>query len=182
MFTGFFRYSDAVSIWADEIKFFADHMAVFLEKRKADQLREGDVVLIAKGEQKDSCPVLLTQRLIAKLGGASHKPLFRGFDGRKSLTDASVTMYDKAMTYDQCRMQTLNALAKVMKCEVEDVRIKFGTQSMRSGGATAVATKVDSRLFQRHGSWKTTEAMNGYVRDKKEDKLAVTKAIYEGQP
>jgi hypothetical protein len=178
MFAGFFRYSDATAILCDETKFFDDHMAVFLEKRKTDQLREGDVVLISRGRDTHTCPVYLTQRLIAKLGGASHLPLFRGFDGRKSLSDPSVTMYDAAMSYDQCRRLTLSAIAKVMKSDVATVQKTFGTQSMRSGGATAVATKVDARVFQRHGSWKTASARDGYVRDSTETKLSVTRAIY----
>lgn len=182
MFVAFFRYSDAALILGKDVKMYSEHMEIFLFKRKNDQLREGDVVCVAKREDPTTCPVALTQRLIAKHGGkaaAADLPLFRGFDGHKKLTDPTATVYQKAITYDQCRRQVLNALAKVLKLTLPEVTSAFGTQSMRAGGATAVALKVDERLFQRHGAWKTVSARNGYVRDTTAAKLSVTKAIYE---
>eukprot|EP00959_Pyramimonas_sp_CCMP1952_P385973 8088986-Pyramimonas_sp.AAC.1 len=40
--------------------------------------------------------------------------------------------------------------------EVDLMMKEFGTRSLRSGGATLIAaTDVDSKVFQRHGGWRT---------------------------
>jgi len=182
MFAGFFRYSDAALILGKDVKMYSEHMEIFLFKRKNDQLREGDVVCIAKMDGRTTCPVALTQRLLAMHGGieaAKDLPLFRGFNGRKQLSNPTAEVYQTAISYDQARRQVLNALAKVLKQTLDEVTKAFGTQSMRAGGATAVATKVDERIFQRHGSWKTKSARDGYVRDTLADKLSVTRSIYK---
>jgi hypothetical protein len=39
------------------------------------------------------------------------------------------------------------------------------------------ATDVDSRVFQRHGGWRTVGMKDHYVKDTLEAKLAVTRAM-----
>jgi len=50
---------------------------MFMETRKNVKLREGDVLVIARGTTA-ACPVTLVARLIAASGtGEKHVPLFR---------------------------------------------------------------------------------------------------------
>ena len=182
MFAGFLRYDCSVQIFADEVKFYIGHMELFMETRKNQKLREGDVLVIARGSGP-SCPVTLVARLIsaAKLEG-KHVALFQKFDGHKPLMGPKAPpLSGQKMSYGQCRTQVHNALFKVLgaKSRLEkDAIIKmFGTQSLRSGGATAVAHTVDDRLFQRHGAWKSVAVKNEYVKDSLETRLSVTKAI-----
>jgi len=52
------------------------------------------------------------------------------------------------------------------------------THSLRTGAATAAANAgVEDRLFQRHGRWKTVSAKNGYVEDKLNSRLSVSKML-----
>jgi hypothetical protein len=182
MFAGFLRYDCSVKIFADEVKFYGTHMELFMETRKNVRLREGDVLVIAKGSGP-SCPYRLVARLIAAAGlEGKHVPLFQKFDGHRPLLGAkSAPLSGQAMTYSQCRTQVLNALFKVFGAkskEAKDAVTKmYGTQSMRSGGATAVASKVEDRLFQRHGAWKSVDVKNSYVKDSLDTRLGVTRAI-----
>ena len=65
-----------------------------------------------------------------------------------------------------------------MGMTLDTVREQFGTQSLRSGGATLVAAEgISYRLFQRHGGWRSVINKNMYVSDSLEARLSVTKAI-----
>ena len=37
---------------------------------------------------------------------------------------------------------------------------------------------VSNRLFKRHGRWKTDQAKDGYIKDKLEPLLAVSKSLH----
>jgi len=181
MFAGFLRYDCSVKIFADEVKFYTNHMELFMQTRKNVKLREGDVLVIIRGTGP-SCPVALVERLISAANLKSkHVPLFQKFDGRKPLMGAPTVLSGVAMNYGQCLRQVHNALFKVLGAKTQEdrwaVMKMFGTQSLRSGGATAVATKVEDRLFQRHGAWSSADIKNEYVKDSLETRLSVTKAI-----
>ena len=54
----------------------------------------------------------------------------------------------------------------------------FSLHSLRSGGATAAANAgVPDRCFKRHGRWRSETAKDGYVQDKLECRLAVSKSL-----
>ncbi|KAK3250802.1 hypothetical protein CYMTET_39836 [Cymbomonas tetramitiformis] len=61
------------------------------------------------------------------------------------------------------------------KTEAETMAV-FGTQSMRSGGATVVAQKVSFAEFMRHGHWMTQAAAMRYIQPSTEQRVAVTAA------
>jgi len=55
---------------------------------------------------------------------------------------------------------------------------KFRLHSLHSGGASAAAQAgVLNRLFKRHGRWRSETAKDGYVQDKLDDRLAVSRSI-----
>ena len=49
---------------------------------------------------------------------------------------------------------------------------------LRAGGASAAANAgVQDTLFQRHGRWKTVSAKNGYVEDRLDSRLSVSRML-----
>lgn len=182
-FSAFLRYSDVVSVYADEVKVFDTHAEIFLEKRKADQLRLGSIIVVARAADVRACPVRMLVWAISVTGSMGrHVPVFRRVDGRvvQWHPERARETYHRseAMPYDQCSRYVLRFLAQHAKRSEADFRKEFGTQSLRSGGATAVAAAgVDSRMFQRHGGWRSTGCMNLYIKDSLEARLAVTRAL-----
>ncbi|KAK3262053.1 hypothetical protein CYMTET_29083 [Cymbomonas tetramitiformis] len=118
-------------IWVGAMRFYPTYMVFLLTSRKNDQYREGDVVYIAHGG-KHFCPVSLSERLIeaGRLSGSVN--LIQGWDGSRAVRDPQAAG----------------------RTEAETMAV-FGTQSMRSGGATVVAQKVSFAEFMRHGHWVT---------------------------
>lgn len=57
-------------------------------------------------------------------------------------------------------------------------KAKFGLHSLRSGGASAAANAgVPDGWFKRHGRWRSENAKDGYVKDKLEDRLTVSRSL-----
>ena len=57
-------------------------------------------------------------------------------------------------------------------------RKRFSLHSLRSGGASAAANAgVPDRHFKRHGRWRSESAKDGYVQDKLEERLSVSKSL-----
>ena len=55
---------------------------------------------------------------------------------------------------------------------------QFGLHSLRAGGASAAANAgVPDRLFKRHGRWRSENAKDGYVKDRMEERLEVSRKI-----
>ena len=178
-FCAFFRYKDVKRLMADEVHFFEDRAELFLETRKNDQLREGNVVFLIRG-QTEACPVRMLEWLASHHPGG-HVPLFQGYDGWKIRKDSSRLFRElsgEGLPFHQYQRLVFRPLAAFMGRDEVDLMKEFGTQSLRSGGATLIAaTDVDSRVFQRHGGWRTVGMKDHYVKDTLEAKLAVTRAM-----
>ena len=176
-FAGFLRYSDLVILTAADVRFEDEHMELFLEQRKNDQLREGNVVIIGKG-CTGACPVWWTRWLINSLGLRGNTRLFQRFDGRVARFHperAKETLTGIKMPYEQCSRLVLRLVATELQITEKQAAARFGTQSLRSGGATLVAAEgVDDRIFQRHGGWRSVAVKDRYVKDSLDAKLVVT--------
>ena len=183
-FSGFLRYADFSAIFADQVTFFESHMEIFLDSRKNDQFRQGHVIPIARGHT-DACPVHLTEEWIRIRGLAGkHLPLFPAWDNRQSAARGSSPALhsiefqaNRPIPYHLARSEILSLIAKVLGCSFDDIRTRFGAHSLRSGGATAAATRVEERLFQRQGGWRSQSAMYNYIEDPLEQRLLVTQAL-----
>jgi hypothetical protein len=177
-FAGFLRYSDAIIVFADEVKFYATHIEIFLETRKNDQYRFGNVIVIARGSTP-ACPSNLVARLISAAGlRGRHVPLFQKFDGNSKNKRSLHELAGTAISYGQARYHVLRCLAKVAGISLEESTALYGLQSMRSGGATAAAAAdVSDRLFQQHGCWRSEKVKDGYVADSLAARLSVTQAL-----
>ena len=167
-FFGFLRWDDLSSLTTDGMKFAESHMALFLEKRKNDQFREGSWVLIARSEVLP-CPVAVVEKFL-KQGG--HKQGSKVFQ-RILHTKNGFKIRDQPMTYS-CANQLLKA---EIKKEGLDVKL-YSMHSLRSGRASAAAALgIPDRLFQRHGGWHSEKARNNYLEESLDSLLTVTKSM-----
>jgi len=182
-FCCFLRYSDLAILTARDVKFLDGHMELFLEQRKNDQLREGSVVVVHEG-CTGACPVWWMKWWYREmdLDPTSETPVFQRYNGRVTRFRADrckETMGGQSAPYHQVRSMVLKLLAGELGMPLEVVEKRFGTQSLRSGGATLVAAEgVSDRMFQRHGGWRSAEVKDRYVKDTLQAKLAVTAMMH----
>jgi hypothetical protein len=179
-FAGFLRYNDATHIFCDEIRFYPTHMEVFLETRKNQQFREGNVVFIARGKSV-VCPVALTHRLLTLNGSfGQHVPLFRSYDGRKvrGLSDRSVALSHHPWAYAQARQAVFKAMSSCLHIPTHSLLAVYGLHSLRSGGATCVAAQnIPVFHFQRHGGWVDARSVAVYVKASLDHRLLPTACL-----
>ena len=54
----------------------------------------------------------------------------------------------------------------------------IGVHSLRAGGASSAANNgIPDRLFKRHGRWSSENAKDGYIKDRLEDRLSVSRNL-----
>ena len=150
---------------------YADHMELFVESRKTDQFRDGAWVAIARTDTK-LCPVAMLERYIDLAGtmGSPDKLLFRGLINTKN---GSKLRESGGLSYTRVRELVLGMLSAIGLD-----RRQFGLHSLCAGGASAAANAgVPDRLFKRHGRWLSENAKDGYVKDRLEDRLEVSRKI-----
>ena len=160
-FAGFLRYNCATHIFADEVRFYPSHMELFLETRKNSQFRSGEVVCISRGSSL-ACPVSLLQQLLQATGSSQlHVPVFRSFVC--SLGQPVSLHPTKAWSYAQARHFALKALSSEAGVPLSCFAKKYGLHSLRSGGASLVASKnVPDHIFQAHEAWRSSSAMHAF--------------------
>ena len=170
-YAGFLRFSELASLRECDISFYDKHMEVFIESSKTDQFREGAWVPIAR-TGSNICPVAMVERYfqVADIKGDADKLLFRGL----TLTKQGYSLRPSGgISYTRVRELVLEKLE-----EIGLDRKSFGLHSLRSGGASAAANAgIPDRWFKRHGRWLSENAKDGYVKDKLEDRLRVTKNL-----
>ena len=147
-------------------------MEISIVKSKTDQLREGEILVIAKTEG-DLCPVNLLQLYLSKAGipDNSTEYVFRPISSSKK--QKKLVSSDRHISYSTYR----ESFKASFKGIVPDIS-KYSTHSTRSGGATIAANSgVKERVFQRHGRWKTKMAKDLYVKDSVSSRLNVSKSL-----
>ena len=167
-FFGFLRWDDLRHLSVDSFYFADSHVAIFLEKRKNDQFREGSWVFVARCNTPP-CPVEIIEKCLSIANHSKGSPLFR----RVLHTRGGVRLRKEAMSYSRAKELIKKELGK----EGLDPT-KFGIHSLRSGGASAAAALgVPDRLFQRHGGWRSGKARNNYIKESLDSLLLVTQSI-----
>ncbi|XP_071140495.1 integrase/recombinase xerD homolog [Mytilus edulis] len=172
-FSGFLRFSELSNLKRNNITFYDSYVKLFLEKSKTDVYREGNDVLISK-TYNITCPVNMLHRYLslANISSDSTEYIFRGLSYCKS-NNSYVLRKSGKISYSSARDILLSALHKLGLDKT-----KFGLHSLRSGGATAAAaSKIEDRIFKKHGRWKSDRAKDGYVKENLEERLSVTKNL-----
>lgn len=130
-FAGFLRISELLDLRANDAKFLNDHLEICIRKSKTDVYRNGNTVLIAKTSNL-TCPftALLNYMTFARINFQSEKFIFRTISSR-----ANVEILKKQrLTYTRAR-----EILRACFTEIGLVASKYGTHSLRSGGASAAA-------------------------------------------
>lgn len=170
-YAGFFRFSELAALRESDIVFYDEHVEIFVESSKTDQFRDGAWVPIAR-TASEICPVAMLRRYfrVADIQGDADKLLFRGLSPTKQ---GYRLRPSGGLSYTRVRELVLE---KVKEIGLDPKQ--FGLHSLRSGGASAAANAgVPDRWFKRHGRWVSENAKDGYVKDKLEDRLSVTRSL-----
>ena len=169
-FAGFLRFDEVASIRPCDLQIGVTHLSIKILHSKTDQLRHGDVVLIARTES-DTCPVAMLESYIRRAGIslASKSLLFRGIVSGKEekLRETGGLSYSRMRELLRDKLQQLGFSVD-----------EYSLHSLRAGGATAAAgAGVPDRVFKRHGRWKSDNAKDGYVEDSLEKRLSVSQNL-----
>ena len=170
-FAGFLRFDEVSSLLCSDVKIECDYLFLFIRKSKTDQYRNGNEVLIAKGETI-ACPFSMFNRYV-ELSGVNldsdfyiFRPIFR------SKGTCKLIYKNKKLSYTAARESIVSRLRLVSK------GLRLGLHSMRSGGATAAANSdINDRVWKRHGRWKSDSSKDGYVVDSVDKRLQVSKNL-----
>lgn len=172
-FCGFLRYDDLAHIRVEGLTQSSDgsSLKIILDKRKNDQYRSGSVITVTTIDDSYACPVKLTAILIEHAGLVDgDRPLFSAVEKHEGREVYGST----PISYQSLRRGVLQVFQEV-GLPVE----RFGTHSMRSGGATLAANSgVPDRLWMEHGGWRSFRSAVGYVKTSSEVKASVTKAMF----
>ena len=129
-YAGFFRFNELALLKESDVKFYEDHVEVFVESSKTDQYREGAWVPIARTGSK-ICPVAMLERYwnLGEISGDIDRLLFRGLTKTKQ---GYRLRPSGGISYSRVRELLLDKLKEVGKLNPKE----FGLHSLRSGGAT----------------------------------------------
>ena len=167
-FVGFLRWDDLIQLTTRDIVFYKDYAAIFLERRKNDQYREGSWVYIASFDSY-YCPVALVKKFLRIGKHEDGSALFR-----------KVTHTRKGFALRRQKLSYGRAL-ELVKFQLRQIGLdptKYGLHSLRSGGASlAAAISVPDRQIMRHGGWQSESSKNRYIKEAKSSLLAVSKAF-----
>jgi integrase len=171
-FAAFLRFDELSNLKLCDIAIYGEHMELFIESSKTDQLRQGARVVVAR-TNNELCPVAMLERYISMANvtcDSTDSFLFRGIVNTKKGT----RLRDKGgLSYTTVRETVLE---KIEAIGLD--RRQYGLHSLRAGGASAAANAgVPDRMFKRHGRWRSENAKDGYVKDSLTSRLQVSKAI-----
>ena len=154
-FAAFLRFDELAKLRRSGVEIKRDMLQLFIESSKTDQYRDGAWLVVASSD-KITCPVALMSRYLDRAKLSDDSPLFC----QLSKTKFGYKPRSKGLSYTRLREFVLEAFKDI----VPDISA-IGTQSLRSGGATAAAnTSIPDRLFKRHGRWSSDSAKDG-VKD-----------------
>ena len=120
-FFAFLRWDDLSQLRVSNIHLRSDHAAVFLEKRKNDQYREGSWVLVARS--RTFCPVSLIEKFL-RMGGHKADSLFR----KVCHTKGGFFLRSQKLSHTRA-LEEVRAMLKSIGLDP----LKYGLHSMRSG-------------------------------------------------
>jgi integrase len=170
-FFAFLRFDEVVHLKVGNVSLHNTHAELIIEKAKNDQLRQGNVVVIAKLPKH--CPVAVLQ-LYLQQSKAFLQP--QNFLFRRVVVCKGVKVLDSK--YEPLKYTNVKDMVKAKAASLGLNPASFGTHSLRSGGcSTAANAGIGDRLFQRHGRWASVAAKDGYVSDSLQKRLTVTEAM-----
>lgn len=153
-FASGWRRSEIVALRLTDISFVPQGLALWQRSSKTDQIGEGRLVGIERGQRAVTCPVRALQAWLS-LRGDWAGPLFVRIGPRQQVTRIGLEPRGETMH---------NALKRVLEQIGEDPR-RFGAHSLRSGMITEAAKHgaSEAAIKQRTGH-KSSETLQKYIR------------------
>ena len=152
-FAGAFRRSELVALDVEDITDTDEGLRLAVRRSKADQEGAGDVVGLPYGSNPATCPVR-AWRAWLEVSGITEGAAFR-----------AITRHDR-LSPDRL---TAGAVARVVKRRAKAAEYEpkeFAGHSLRAGFATEAFGKgVPEFSVMRHGRWKSSTSMRGYIRE-----------------
>jgi integrase len=170
-FFGFLRCEEMLQLRCNDVSFSVTHLELSLPKSKCDQLRQGDVVVIARLSK--FCPVEMMESYMKISGNLPSTNMFVFRRVVFSKGSKFLGVRNLPLTYSNVR-----EIVKAKALQLGLDPSKYSTHSLRAGGSTAAANAgIGDRLFQRHGRWASPASKDGYIQDTLKSRLSVTKAL-----
>ena len=168
---GFFRIDEINSFCLQDVTIKADHMSIYVAKRKNDQYREDHTSCLVRSG-KSTCPVSITERIIKVLSQSNPSfPLVRRIVRSKS---GEYFHASEGVSISTLREE----FKKYIQPFVDDVA-KYGTHSMRSGAVSNPACRrIPGDLLDMHAGWRCPSSKNRYIKHTMEDRLSVLKIAF----
>jgi hypothetical protein len=174
------RYSDVSRLKWENIRFESDlsSFEITFEIRKNSQFRQGNKVLVAA--TKDIiCPLKLLIKLKdLDVGHTPSSPIFCGFNGRLVAKNPQKTLpFDVPIKYAQYVRYLSLWFGEVLGISTQEFKAQYGTQSGRSGGASAASNAdIDLELWGQHGDWASFKSQKRYMKKDVKALLSVSLA------
>ena len=180
MFGAMCRYNDVSRLRWSNILFEVDGSAfeITFMRRKNSQFRQGNKVIVSAAPKGAVCPLRLLQQLRAYTGDTQESFVFRGFNGRLVARSPGKTLPGKEfISYDQFSRFLSLWFGGVLGCSAAEFKLRFGTQSGRSGGASAASNAgIPLELWGQHGDWASMAAQRCYMEKDMAALLSVSRA------
>ena len=174
-FAGFLRFDDVIRIKRHEISFHSGYMFIKVKKSKNGQLRQGDGVLIAEGEDA-TCPVKILKEYFSMfdIDPLSNEFIFRHL--MKTKESHKLGSNNGPLVMVLLGITWANPCGVLYPIRRSTALTRFGRGR---GGWSSAGTNsgVSVRVFQRHGHWKSATAKDGYVKDSTDVKLSVSRSL-----
>ena len=170
-YAGLFRISELLNVKVKDVSISSVGMSIFVSQRKNDQFREGHTSIIARSG-KVSCPVAITERILALLADSkeSDLPVLRRIVSTKN---GSYFHKTHGISYSTIR----DDFKKYLSPFVENVD-HYCLHSLKSGGASNEGYKLsDPELKDRHAGWKNPCTKRRYIKRSHAEMLEVTKSM-----
>lgn len=150
---GALRRSELVAVDVEHATVDESGLRLVIPRSKRDQEGAGAVVGVPYGSRPQTCPVLSWQAWL-DLSGITTGPAFRGVDRHGNISATRLTDRQVAR------------IVQRRACAAGLPGAEFGGHSLRSGFATEAASRGRSELeVMRHGRWRSSSAMHGYIRE-----------------
>ena len=170
-YAGFLRYEEAIKLRREDIAFHGTYIALFLQTSKTDVYRNGHTILIARTKTKLDPFIFLYRYLaMANIEPKDECYIFRGIYIHPTTGEQMLKLKDKHVSYSTIRDILLTAIGQVGLDAT-----KYGTHSLRAGGATSAANRgIPDRLFKVHGRWRSENSKDRYIKDSIKRRLKVS--------
>eukprot|EP00873_Tetraselmis_striata_P025433 jgi/Tetstr1/445697/TSEL_003497.t1 len=184
-FAGFCRYNDLRVLRWEDVSFLSTYLEFRFVKLKNDQHRLCDKVRVAK---MPGAVVCVYGRLLRRYQAVMIRwatptlPVFPGFSGTvlRHKGELGIVPSSSPIEYPTFRRYLARWLSPLLTPAITEAAFltRFGTQSNRSGGASAAANAdIPFATWGQHGGWKSTSAQRRYMGLDEEHVLSVSRAI-----